>query len=171
MIGLDWNILVQLAFADHPANSKTIAAIQAETRNGEKLVFPSLVVAEFLHVATDTRRFDPPLTMADALDWIESSLKTLRSACWRPTRRVWSRRCTGCGSSTLAANAYSTPNWPQSCTVTASVAFSPPIPQISQSFLLWKPLRRNLRFWQCGFGTSPNAKCRQMPCNGALSYL
>jgi hypothetical protein len=27
MIGLDCNILVQLAFADHAANSKTIAAV------------------------------------------------------------------------------------------------------------------------------------------------
>ena len=76
MIGLDCNILVQLAFADHPANAKTITAVQAETQKGEKLVFPSLVVAEFLHVATDARRFAPPLTMTEALDWIEEFLKS-----------------------------------------------------------------------------------------------
>jgi predicted nucleic acid-binding protein len=76
MIGLDCNILVQLAFADHAANPQTIAAVQAETQKGEKLVFPSLVVAEFLHVATDSRRFDPPLSMAEALDWIEEFLKS-----------------------------------------------------------------------------------------------
>jgi toxin-antitoxin system PIN domain toxin len=75
MIGLDCNILVQLAFADHEANARTIAAVQAETQKGEKLVFPSLVVAEFLHVVTDARRFAPPLTMAEALDWIEEFLK------------------------------------------------------------------------------------------------
>jgi predicted nucleic acid-binding protein len=75
MIGLDCNILVQLAFADHPANAKTIAAVQTEIKKGEKLVFPSLVIAEFLHVATDTRRFSPPLTMTEALDWIEEILK------------------------------------------------------------------------------------------------
>src|SRR5579863_9861354 len=75
MIGLDCNILVQLAFADHAANAQTIAAVQAQTRKGEKLVFPSLVVAEFLHVATDARRFAPPLTMTEALDWIEEFLK------------------------------------------------------------------------------------------------
>ncbi len=39
------------------------------------LVFPALVVAEFLHVATDARRFAPPLTMTEALDWIEEFLK------------------------------------------------------------------------------------------------
>ena len=75
MIGLDCNILVQLAFADHPANARTIAAIQAETQKGEELVFPSMIVAEFLHVATDARRFAPPFTMVEALDWIEEFLK------------------------------------------------------------------------------------------------
>ena len=34
MIGLDCNILVQLAFADHPANAKTVAAVQAEIGRG-----------------------------------------------------------------------------------------------------------------------------------------
>jgi predicted nucleic acid-binding protein len=75
MIGLDCNILVQLAFADHAANARTIAAVQTETQKGEKLVFPSLIVSEFLHVVTDARRFAPPLTMAEALDWIEEFLK------------------------------------------------------------------------------------------------
>src|SRR5258708_5692220 len=75
MIGLDCNILVQLAFADHAANAQTIAAVLGETQKGEKLVLPSLVVAEFLHVVTDARRFAPPLTMTEALDWIEQFLK------------------------------------------------------------------------------------------------
>ena len=68
MTGLDCNILVQLALADHPANAATLAAVQAETRRGHPLVFPSLVLTEFLHVVTDAKRFDPPLTMSEALD-------------------------------------------------------------------------------------------------------
>ncbi len=74
MIGVDCNVLVQLAFADHPANAKTFVAVQAETVQGTKLVFPSLVVNEFLHVATDVRRFNPPLTMTEALDWVDEFL-------------------------------------------------------------------------------------------------
>ena len=74
MIGLDCNILVQAAFADHPANAGTLTALQAQTRQGETLVVPALVVNEFLHVATDPRRFSPPLSMAEALDWIEEFL-------------------------------------------------------------------------------------------------
>ncbi len=86
MIGLDCNILVQLAFADHSANLKTIAAVQAETQMGEKLVFPFLVVAEFLHVSTDARRFAPPLTMAEALDWIEEFLNNPAVSLLEPSR-------------------------------------------------------------------------------------
>jgi Predicted nucleic acid-binding protein, contains PIN domain len=75
MIGLDCNILVQLAFADHPAHVKTVAAVQNETQAGAKLVFPSLVINEFLHVSTDDKRFTPPLSMSDAIDWVEELLK------------------------------------------------------------------------------------------------
>ena len=75
MIGLDCNILVQLAMADHAANGQTVTAVEADTQKGEKLVFPPLVVAEFLHVTTDARRFAPPLTMSEAIDWIEEFLK------------------------------------------------------------------------------------------------
>lgn len=71
MTGLDCNILVQLALADHPANAATVAAVQAETQREGRLVFPALVVTEFLHVVTDAKRFTPPLTMNEALDWIE----------------------------------------------------------------------------------------------------
>lgn len=86
MIGLDCNILVQLAFADHPANANTLAAVQKETGAGSKLVFPALVVNEFLHVATDARRFVPPLTMTEALDWIEDFLANPMVEMLAPTK-------------------------------------------------------------------------------------
>jgi predicted nucleic acid-binding protein len=74
MTGLDCNILVQLALADHPANSAAVTILQTETKQGRKLVFPPLIITEFLHVITDERRFIPPLTMTEALDWIEEFL-------------------------------------------------------------------------------------------------
>jgi len=85
MIGLDCNILVQLAFADHPANVRTLAAVQTETQQGKRLVFPPLVVTEFLHVSTDPRRFAPPLTMTEALDWTEEFLKNPSVSVIEPT--------------------------------------------------------------------------------------
>ncbi|HEX3718897.1 MAG TPA: PIN domain-containing protein [Verrucomicrobiae bacterium] len=86
MIGLDCNILVQLAFADHPANAKTLSIVQTETAQGTKLVFPSLILDEFLHVATDARRFAPPLTMTEALDWVENFLKNPMVSLLEPTK-------------------------------------------------------------------------------------
>ena len=74
MIGLDCNILVQLAVADHPANARTIALVESEIVAGEMLVFPALVANEFLHVVTDQRRFSPPLTMDEAIEWLEEFL-------------------------------------------------------------------------------------------------
>ena len=86
MTGLDCNILVQLALADHPANSATVAAVQAEARRTGSLVFPPLVVTEFLHVVTDDRRFAPPLTMIEALDWIEEFLTNPSVSLLQPTQ-------------------------------------------------------------------------------------
>jgi len=85
MTGLDCNILVQLALRDHPANAATIAAVQAEVKRGNRLVFPSLVIDEFLHVITDARRFNPPLTMTEALDWVESFLANPAVGLLEPT--------------------------------------------------------------------------------------
>jgi len=85
MIGLDCNILVQLAFAEHPANAKTVAAVQAEIGRGERLVFPPLIATEFLHVATDDRRFSPPLTMTEALEWIEEFTSNSTVSLIQPT--------------------------------------------------------------------------------------
>jgi predicted nucleic acid-binding protein len=85
MTGLDSNILVQLALQDHPQNSATVLAVQAEVQKGNRLVFPSLVVAEFLHVITDARRFSPPLTIIEALDWIEKFMSNSSVGLMEPT--------------------------------------------------------------------------------------
>ena len=86
MTGLDCNVLVQLALADHPANAATVAAVQAETQRAGSLVLPPLVVTEFLHVVTDDRRFVPPLTMIEALDWIEEFLANPSVSLLQPTQ-------------------------------------------------------------------------------------
>ncbi len=86
MTGLDCNVLVQLALADHPANPRTVAAVQAEAQRTGRLAFPPLVVTEFLHVVTDDRRFVPPLTMIEALDWIEEFLANPSVTLLQPTQ-------------------------------------------------------------------------------------
>lgn len=74
MTGLDCNILVQLALQDHPANATTVALVQSEVQSGRVLAVPPLVINEFLHVITDERRFQPPLTMTEALQWVDNFL-------------------------------------------------------------------------------------------------
>jgi predicted nucleic acid-binding protein len=86
MIGLDCNVLVQLAFADHPANARTLAVVESETQQGTKLVFPPLVATEFLHVVTDERRFAPPLTMPEALGWIQDFIGSPGVSLLEPTQ-------------------------------------------------------------------------------------
>ena len=91
MTGLDCNILVQVALADHPANQATVGVVQGEAQRGSRLVFPPLVVTEFLHVITDQRRFTPPLTMIEALDWIEEFLANPAVALLEPTHESLSQ--------------------------------------------------------------------------------
>jgi toxin-antitoxin system PIN domain toxin len=86
MTGLDCNILVQLALADHPANAATVALVKAEVQKGNQLVFPPLIATEFLHVVTDERRFAPPLTMGEALEWIENFLSNPNVSVLEPTQ-------------------------------------------------------------------------------------
>lgn len=70
MIGVDCNILIQIAIADHPAHQATLSKLEGETERGTKIVFPPLVATEFLHVVTEERRFAPPLTMPVAIAWL-----------------------------------------------------------------------------------------------------
>jgi predicted nucleic acid-binding protein len=86
MIGLDCNILVQLALTKHPANIKTVAAVELELQAKSILIIPAPAVAEFLHVVTDPRRFDPPLSMFEAIDWIEKALGNPRTRLLEPGR-------------------------------------------------------------------------------------
>jgi predicted nucleic acid-binding protein len=85
MTGVDCNILVQLALQDHPKNAATVATVQAEVQRGSRLVFPPLVIDEFLHVITDDRRFSPPLTMIETLDWVEQFLTNPAVGILEPT--------------------------------------------------------------------------------------
>ena len=74
MTGLDTNILIQLAAGDHARYDATTALVEEKIQQRETLVLPSVAITEFLHIITDARRFDPPMTQVVALDWIEGFL-------------------------------------------------------------------------------------------------
>jgi predicted nucleic acid-binding protein len=77
VIGVDTNLLVALAIADHPRHSSAYAECEKLLQGWEKFALSSSIVAEFLHTVTDQRRFQPPHAMPSAIAWF----------------REWSLRC------------------------------------------------------------------------------
>lgn len=75
MSGLDCNILVQLVFHEHPCHAATVKLLEAEAARGTEFVLAWSTAAEFLHVATDFRRFASPLQMPDAVDWLQEFIR------------------------------------------------------------------------------------------------
>lgn len=69
MIGLDTNVLVAHAIPDHPTHGKVRERIDRFLSEGRDLALTSGILSEFIHVVTDPRRFENPLTMAEALEW------------------------------------------------------------------------------------------------------
>src|SRR5438552_15772902 len=85
MIRIDTNILVFLEFKEMPFHNAANDLLRREVLDAnEPLALAAEVLAEFTHVATDPRRFQRPLSMAEALQ---------RAAFWwnaREVRRVYS---------------------------------------------------------------------------------
>jgi predicted nucleic acid-binding protein len=69
MIGLDTNILVAFVIPEHPDHDKVRERIEQFQQEGRRLALTSGILAEFVHVVTDPRRLENPLTMAEALTW------------------------------------------------------------------------------------------------------
>jgi predicted nucleic acid-binding protein len=79
MTGIDTNILVQLSLENHSGNKASLASVQNEVSIGNEIVLTGGVIAEFLHVITDSKRFTDALSMVEALDWIDDFLKNSNS--------------------------------------------------------------------------------------------
>lgn len=69
MIGLDTNILVAHAVPDHPSHGKVRERIERFLCERQDMAVTSGILAEFIHIVTDPRRFELPLTMTEALEW------------------------------------------------------------------------------------------------------
>lgn len=68
MIGLDTSYLVAVAVREHPLHAPAWALLEREIRGraGSVALAPQ-VLAEFVHVVTDARRFEQPLSTDEAL--------------------------------------------------------------------------------------------------------
>jgi len=74
--GIDTSLLVAAEVASHPAHSRARAKLQSVTQAGEQLALAPQVLAEFIHIVTDPRRFTAPLDMIAALLRAEASWNT-----------------------------------------------------------------------------------------------
>jgi predicted nucleic acid-binding protein len=69
MIGLDTNILVAYAVPEHTAHDRVRGRIERFLTAGYPFALTSMVLSEFVHVVTDSKRFTQPLSMREALEW------------------------------------------------------------------------------------------------------
>jgi predicted nucleic acid-binding protein len=68
MIGVDTTFLVQLEIAELPDHSRAHAWLRTVVlEGGEDLALVPQVLAEFIHIVTDPRRFEAPLSMDQAI--------------------------------------------------------------------------------------------------------
>ncbi len=69
MIGIDTNILVAYVIPDHLFHGKVRDSIDRFLAADRGFALTSGILSEFIHIVTDSRRFENPLTMAEALAW------------------------------------------------------------------------------------------------------
>jgi predicted nucleic acid-binding protein len=67
VIGIDTNVLIALSIAEHQFHEAANAILRAEAARGQIFALRPDIVSEFIHVATDPRRVEKPLTMPQAL--------------------------------------------------------------------------------------------------------
>ena len=74
--GFDTSFLVAAEVAEHPEHAGAWRRLKALRDQGDRFGITTAVLAEFVHIVTDTRRFTTPLTMEEALKkarvWWES---------------------------------------------------------------------------------------------------
>ncbi len=79
MIGLDTSILVAHAIEEHPEHGASQRWLDEQLAGSRTFAITSGILAEFIHIVTDGRRFEIPLSMSDALG---------RAAFWSEAREV-----------------------------------------------------------------------------------
>ena len=65
--GLDTTALIEFEFSQHPNHKSTRAIVENVLDNGDKLGLTLQVISEFIHIASDAKRFEKPLPIKDAL--------------------------------------------------------------------------------------------------------
>jgi predicted nucleic acid-binding protein len=84
MIGLDTSILVAHAIVEHPQHEACREWLDEALERNQTFAVTSGILAEFIHIVTDARRFETPLVISEATEraafWSEAQEVTLLSA-------------------------------------------------------------------------------------------
>ena len=79
---VDTNVLVYAHVASVPEHDRARRFLEGELRRpGRTLVVTPGILHEFVHVITDGRRFDPPVTMSEAIEVARSYLGRTNVEC------------------------------------------------------------------------------------------
>ena len=68
MIGLDTSFLVAHGILEHPQHQQARQCLDEANLKYETFAITSGILAEFIHVVTDPRRFDRPISVSEALE-------------------------------------------------------------------------------------------------------
>lgn len=93
VIGVDTDALVHWAMADAPHHHSVRRCFSDEIQSGSRLGVTLQVLQEFLHVTTDARRFEHPLSMAEALRLSLEVWSAKEAEQLLPTARAHDRLC------------------------------------------------------------------------------
>ena len=69
--GLDTTVLIEFEFLHHPRHESARTLIENVLDDGDKLGLTPQVVSEFIHIASDPKRFEKPLSIKAALQRAE----------------------------------------------------------------------------------------------------
>lgn len=70
--GIDTGFLVAAEVLGHPGHPSARVKLQQFREDGDQFALAAQVIAEFIHVVTDPKRFSQPLSMAEALTRAEA---------------------------------------------------------------------------------------------------
>ena len=66
-VGIDTDFLVRLSILEHSKHEETLRIRDHHLDRGDRFALAPQVIAEFVHVVTDTKRFERPLMIGAAL--------------------------------------------------------------------------------------------------------
>jgi len=66
-IGIDTTFLIEVEIIEHPEHKKAVAYVQNVLNSSDSFALVPQVLEEFIHIITDPKRFERPLSMRQAL--------------------------------------------------------------------------------------------------------